>query len=352
MKSVICSSSVAPVGAASRSEARAGQVARAGDAEVADVRALAHALVAAARLAQRGVRAGDVEDVVNDLKEDAELGGEASPGGRLGLVHAGQEEYADHRGADQAPRLQGVQTAQLLGRVPHSGHVQVLPADHPVHSGGRGQLAGGGQHERGLADLLAEEVAEGLGIEAVAGEDGDVLAVLHVARGPSAAQVVVVHGRQVVVDERVGVDELDGRGQGEHAGRVAADGPLGGQRQHGPDALAAGQQRVAHRLLQPSRLRRGAGEAQVGEVALDRVAQGLRVGAHLQQGVLARDGLLLRGAGHALELRRGLGGHAGRVLDQAGGGVGREVAGAQLLGRALQARDEGIEGGGVDLGHR
>jgi len=37
------------------------------------------------------------------------------------------------------------------------------------------------------------------------------------------------------------------------------------------------------------------------------------------------------------------------VLDQAGGGVGREVAGAQLLGRALQARDERIEGGGVDL---
>src|SRR6185437_2818775 len=100
------------------------------------------------------------------------------------------------------------------------------------------------------------------------------------------------------------------------------------------------------------RLRRDAREAQVGEVALDRVAQGLRVGAHLEQGVLARDGLLLRGAGHALELGGGLGGHAGRVLDQPGGGVRREVPGAQLLGRALQARDEGIEGGGVDLAHR
>src|SRR3954468_4866410 len=164
--------------------ALAGQVARAVDPEVADVRGLAHPLVAAARLAQRGVRAGDVEDVVDDLKEDAELGGEAAPGDRLGLVHAGQEQYADHGGADQAPGLQRVQAAQLLGRLPHPGHVEVLPTDHPVHAGGGGQLAGGGEHQRGLAGLLAEEMAEGLGVEAVAGEDGDVLAVLDVARRP------------------------------------------------------------------------------------------------------------------------------------------------------------------------
>jgi hypothetical protein len=164
-----------------------GQVAGAVDAEVADVGALAHPLVAAGGLAQRRVGAGHVEDVVDDLKEDAELGGEAPPRGRLGLVHAGQQEYADHRGADQAARLQRVQAPQLLGRLPHPGDVQVLPADHPVDPGGAGQLAGGREHERGLAGLLAEEVAEGLGVEAVAGEDGDVLAELHVAGRPPAA---------------------------------------------------------------------------------------------------------------------------------------------------------------------
>ena len=54
---------------------------------------------------------------------------------------------------------------------------------------------------RGVAGLLVEDEPERLGVEAVAGEDGDVLAVLDVAGRAAAAQLVVVHGRQVVVDE-------------------------------------------------------------------------------------------------------------------------------------------------------
>ena len=64
-------------------------------------------------------------------------------------------------------------------------------------------------------------MAEGLGVERVAGEDRDVLAERDVARRAAAAQVVVVHRRQVVVDERVGVDQLDrgGERQDARAGR-------------------------------------------------------------------------------------------------------------------------------------
>src|SRR4029078_10660897 len=47
--------------------------ARALEAELGDVRALAQPLVAAAGLAERVVGPGDVEDVVDDLEEDAEL---------------------------------------------------------------------------------------------------------------------------------------------------------------------------------------------------------------------------------------------------------------------------------------
>ena len=43
--------------------------------------------------------------------------------------------------------------------------------------------------------------------------------------GRPAAQVVVVHRRQVVVDQRVGVDQLDRRGQRQHAGAVGARSP-------------------------------------------------------------------------------------------------------------------------------
>ena len=116
----------------------------------------------------------------------------------------------------------------------------------------------------GSPRLLAE-VAERLGVEPVAGEDRDVLAELHVGGRLAAAQVVVVHRRQVVVDQRVGVDQLDRAASG-RTSRRRAERAGGGEREHRADALAAGQQRVAHRLLEPRGARR-VREAQRCEVA-------------------------------------------------------------------------------------
>ena len=68
--------------------------------------------------------------------------------------------------------------------------------------------------------------------------------------------------------------------------------------------------------------------------------------------VLARDRLLRARPRHPLELRRGLRRQRGAVLHEPGGGVGRQVAGAQLLGRALQALDELVERSRIDVvGH-
>jgi hypothetical protein len=67
----------------------------------------------------------------------------------------------------------------------------------------------------------AREEAEGERQQRVAGEDRERLAVDLVAGRPAAAQVVVVHRGQVVVDEAVGVDALDG-GRGESGVGVAA----------------------------------------------------------------------------------------------------------------------------------
>ena len=53
------------------------------------------------------------------------------------------------------------------------------------------------------------------GEQRVAREDGDAFAEDLVRGRPAAAEVVVVHAREVVVDERVGVDALDGAGGGE-----------------------------------------------------------------------------------------------------------------------------------------
>ena len=51
---------------------------------------------------------------------------------------------------------------------------------------------------------------EGEGLEGVAGEDGDGFAEDDVAGGLAAAEVVVVEGGEVVVDEGVGVEHLEG----------------------------------------------------------------------------------------------------------------------------------------------
>ena len=51
---------------------------------------------------------------------------------------------------------------------------------------------------------------EGKGLEGIAGEDGDRVAEDLVAGGLTAAEIVVVEGREVVMDERVGVEHFDG----------------------------------------------------------------------------------------------------------------------------------------------
>ena len=50
---------------------------RAIDPEDAHVRALSVAFVAAARLSERLIRPGDVQDVVHDLEQDPKFGGKA-----------------------------------------------------------------------------------------------------------------------------------------------------------------------------------------------------------------------------------------------------------------------------------
>ena len=91
--------------------------------------------------------------------------------------------------------------------------VQHLAADHALDGadgvgdeaddldGGRGRRLQPGQH------------LEGAGLQSVTGQDGDSLAEGHVAGGLAAAQLVVVQSGQIVVDERIGVEHLQGRAQ-------------------------------------------------------------------------------------------------------------------------------------------
>ena len=110
------------------------------------------------------------------------------------------------------------------------------------------------------ADAAANaEVGEdfvSLGLERVAGEDGGGFSEDDVAGGLAAAEVVVVERGQVVVDERIGVQHLDRCaeffdsvgwlwGARNHAG--------GFDTEHWAQALAAGEDAVAHGLVDRGR---------------------------------------------------------------------------------------------------
>ena len=83
---------------------------------------------------------------------------------------------------------------------------------------------------------------EGVREERVAGQDRHRLSEDTVAGGTPAAQIVVVERRQIVVDQRVGMDHLDGGGQRQDVGDAPAEHAAGRDRQDRPQPLAPGKQ--------------------------------------------------------------------------------------------------------------
>ena len=100
----------------------------------------------------------------------------------------------------------------------------------------------------GIAHRRRAEHAERRRLQRVAGEQRHRLAERDVRRGTPAAQRVVVHAGQVVVDQRIGVDHLDRcRHRVDHrdVGVRELAGRVGKERPH---PLAAAQHGIAHRL--------------------------------------------------------------------------------------------------------
>ena len=103
--------------------------------------------------------------------------------------------------------------------------VDDLSPQHPPGADGPGKLGGGLHHPLGgifPGEILAQHRLEAQGLQAVPGQHRHGLPVLHMAGGLAPAQVVVVHAGQIVVDEGVGVYQLQGAAEGEGPPPVAA----------------------------------------------------------------------------------------------------------------------------------
>ena len=362
MKSVICSSSWAPEVALARAARAlrcdsAAMRARPVEPIARHVGQLPVALVRSLRLAEVGVRPCHVEHVVDDLEEHAQFSCERTEVGECRRWVAGtvQQQYAFDRRPDQAAGLELVQAAQAsLAPVGDRAHVDVLPADHPVHARRVRELGHRREHVGRLAGLLVQREPERLRVEPVAREDGHVLAEADVTRRAAAAQVVVVHRRQVVVDQRVRVDQLERGRERQRPRGVAAQRPRRREREHRPDPLPAGHQRVAHRLLEP----RGVGlarEPQRVEVGVDLGAQMLRVDGGRGRGhgrpqdpsascPGAEPGpRRIRRAHAPVQLGARLGGQPCALVHERGGALRGQLGAAQVGRRALQPLDQVVQ---------
>ena len=145
--------------------------------------------------------------------------------------------------------------------------VDLLAAAHSVRAGVEGQPRGGAGPLFGVGVRFGQQ-AEGLDEQRVAGEDGGRLAEFLMVGRFAAAEIVVVHRGQVVVDEGRAVDQLYCGGEPVGQGRAERVGKRGGD--EGTDALAAVQRGIAAGLVQLCR-------AAVGRVGEEAVQQ--RVGA-------------------------------------------------------------------------
>ena len=174
-------------------------------------------------------------------------------------VHAA----GDHARGKQRASLGAMDVLQRLRVGMHVLGLQVhdLAADHAADGAGGVRDLGDDGHARLRRTLQARQHLVGVGLQRVAGKDGRRLAKSFVAGGTAAAQVVVVERRQVVVDERVGVQHLQRRAQFLDAGGNAAlDHLRGFHAEDGPQALAAGEDAMPHGLVDRRRILRTRGQ--------------------------------------------------------------------------------------------
>ena len=217
--------------------------------------------VFAGGFAKLGGVLGQVEDVVDDLEGEASFFAEGAKacdgiGGGSGEIAAG-----DDGDGDEGSCLGAVDALDEIGGGLYSFRFDVhdLSADHAggqpsgeivADAGGDGVRDLAKNVDRGLGgDGKAGDCLEGEGLEGVAGEDGGGFSEYDVAGGQAAAEIVVVEGGKVVVDEGIGVEHLEGCAEFDGGGLVeagAGDHARGFEGEDGAQALAAGEDTVAH----------------------------------------------------------------------------------------------------------
>src|SRR5579863_3402093 len=143
-----------------------------------------------------------------------------------------------------------------------------LAADHAVDCPCGGRNLGKHRDAALGVDWCATDNFKSKREQRVASENRGGFAEFLVAGWFAASQVVVIEGRQIVVDQRIGVNEFNRARRMKRRGNVRFEYARSLEQQNRSNALAARKHAVAHRLMDRSWLRRF-GREQFFEIRVD-----------------------------------------------------------------------------------
>ena len=231
-------------------EERAGPV----DAVDRDQRCLAPVGVLGDRLAGGGGLAGRVNEIVSELEGLADVF--AEDGESYALVRGGSAEHCASL-AGEADKRAGLhrlkpQDRRLVLRSAFGGDIEHLAAGHAAEPGCLSQSAGKLNPDVGRDGEVGEDL-KGERQEGIAGKDRGRLVEGLVNGRPSAAEVVVVHRRQVVMDEAVAMEAFERRGGFDDGAAGLAEEAGAFDEKEGTEPLAAAERGVTHGGKEPWR---------------------------------------------------------------------------------------------------
>ena len=153
---------------------------------------------------------GDVENIVHNLKCQAGRTAKVAQALDLGEGATGVEAAAYQAGGNQGAGLGAVDIFQSgrIGPLALGFEVFDLSTDHSVHGAGAAGNLFNDFHACFRRTFEPREHLISLGLERVPSEDGESFPIDYVARWLAAPHIVIVERRQVVVNERIGVQHL------------------------------------------------------------------------------------------------------------------------------------------------
>ena len=242
------------------------------EAEDGGVGGLVDGLILASCFAEGGGVGGDVEDVVDDLEGEAEVVAEGCECLQLFVAGVGSHGAEPDGGGEEGGGFALVNGDQLfVGEkvvFAFAFEVENLSADELFGTSTDRKFGEVGADGKALGGWGVGDKVKGFGLEGITGENGDGFAKDFVRGGATTAEVVVVHGGEVVVDERVGVEELGGAGGEEGVGLAAATSFGGGEGEDGAQSFTTCEDGIAHGLVDFGRLFEVGGKVAI-EVGVD-----------------------------------------------------------------------------------